>query len=65
MEGSHLGWCGPLFLVVCGALCWQLGVTVRTVRFVKAEARGNDFLVIDAALAGGAYSAMARPERRP
>jgi diaminopimelate epimerase len=32
----------------------------RTVRFVKAEARGNDFLVIEEALARGEHAAMAR-----
>ncbi len=32
----------------------------RTVRFVKAEARGNDFLLIEEALAGGEHAAMAR-----
>lgn len=32
----------------------------RTVRFVKAEARGNDFLVIEEALAQGEHAAMAQ-----
>jgi diaminopimelate epimerase len=32
----------------------------RTIRFVKAEARGNDFLVIDEALAQHQHAAMAR-----
>lgn len=37
------------------------GVTVsRRVRFVKAQARGNDFLVIEEALAQGQHAAMAR-----
>ena len=33
---------------------------MRTVAFVKAEARGNDFLVIDDVLAAGAHAALAR-----
>lgn len=32
----------------------------RTVRFVKAQARGNDFLIIDEELAGGRHAEMAR-----
>ena len=32
----------------------------RTVQFIKAQARGNDFLVIDEALAEGQHAAMAR-----
>lgn len=37
------------------------GVSVaRTVRFVKAQARGNDFLVVEEALAQGEHAGMAR-----
>ncbi len=55
-----MGGAGLCFWVRLGLYAGGTGVSVRTIRFVKAEARGNDFLVIEEALAAGAHAAMAK-----
>ena len=42
-------------------VCWPTGVAVaQAVRFVKAQARGNDFLIMEEAQAHGQHAQMAR-----